>query len=160
MPKSLTTAWPDSSRIFSGLTSACTTPWSFTATRRSCLKSWVRYTVAMPPRPSSRSSTYRSARAALRPASGSLTRRSAPPASRRLRHDQRRRAVEPQPLGVHHQVVVHRVVAVAAVVGPHVLVALPIDVVHHLLDAREVHTETPHRVVHTPPLRRDDVHVE
>src|SRR2546422_10529908 len=50
--------------------------------------------------------------------------RSRPPPPPRLRHDHRRRAVQPQPLGVHHQVVVHEVVAVAPVVRLHVLVAL------------------------------------
>jgi len=27
IPKSLTTAWPDSNRMFSGLMSRCTSPW-------------------------------------------------------------------------------------------------------------------------------------
>src|SRR5205823_6219047 len=62
--------------------------------------------------------------------------RSLPPPPSRLAHHHRRRPLEPQPLGVHHQVVVHEIVAVTAVVRLHILVALPVGVVHDLLDAR------------------------
>src|SRR5207245_9508480 len=61
-----------------------------------------------------------------------------PAPSPRLGDDQPRRSLEPQLLRVHDQVVVRDLVAVAAVVGLDVLVALAIRLVHHAPDVRRV----------------------
>src|SRR5438067_1189750 len=69
-------------------------------------------------------------------------------------------AVEPQPLGVHHHVVVHEIVTLALVVRLHILVALPVGLVHDLPGVRGIHAEPLDGVPDAPRLRRDDVHVE
>src|SRR5438876_358859 len=68
-PKSATTACPASSKMFSGLMSRCTIPWAC-----ACLRSVARYTIDVPPRPSSSSrSMPRPARPAPRRDGGADT---------------------------------------------------------------------------------------
>ena len=86
--------------------------------------------------------------------------RHSPSPSPRLGHDKPRRPLKPQLLGVHDQIVVREVLAGAAVVGRHVVVAPPVGFIHHLAGIRCVDAEALDRQLDPPRARRHHVHVQ
>src|SRR3989449_2494455 len=88
------------------------------------------------------------------------SRPSAPFSPARLRHDQLRRPFDRQPLRIHDQIVVAEVLPLPPVVRLHVLIALPIGVVHDALGGGGIRAEAPPREPPTPRRRGGDVHLQ
>src|SRR4029077_14809466 len=90
-------------------------------------------------------------------ARGPKPRVSIPLPATRFRHDEPGRPVDPEPGGVHDEVVVGEILSVAPVIGLHVLVALAVRLAHHMVDVGFAPAEALDGEPHSPRLRSHDV---